>query len=355
MDLPFLPKAPATPGFRPRCKVAPPAPAAGGGGLLDMAMSLLSAPAPDPWADHLTEVEVLLASAPAVSHARLTLTDREGAPVVAVGDQLRVELGEEGVLAAVLSGEVLAVESRPGAQRVVVLASAAIRLARWRENASHHARSLADLLKTFAGSAGLTPGALEIGTSYEFLAIDDRRSLWEWAALLAAHAGLLVWVDGDAALRCAKPGGPAVKTFNYGQDLLALDHRTGAPPLGVLTLVGEGAAGSQGSAAASWLVKDPQGIRAQAGSGDPARLYGDGSLRSTAAVQDAADARSRRATARSTRVRLHVPGSPDLIPGATVTVQGSPGGAGDGDWVIESARHLYSRSGYVAQLDAVAA
>lgn len=355
MDLPFLPAASSAPGFKPRCKVAPPAPAAGGGGLLDMAMSLLSAPASDPWAEHLTDVEVLLAPAPAVSHARLTLTDREGAPVVAVGDQLRVELGEEGALAAVLSGEVLAVESQPGAQRVVVLASAAIRLARRRENASHRARSLADLLKTFAGPAGFTAQVLETGASYEFLAIDDRRSLWEWAAVLAAQAGLLVWVDGDAALRCAKPGGPSVKTFNYGQDVLALEHRTGAPPLGVLTLVGEGAAGSQGSAAWSWLVKDPQGVRVQAGSGDPARLDGAGSLRSAAAVRDAVDARSRQATARSARVRLQVPGSPDLIPGATVTVQGSPGGAGDGDWVIESARHRYSRSGYVVQLDAVAA
>ncbi len=355
MDLPFLPETPAAPGFRPRCKVGPPEPAAGGGGLLDMALSLLSAPAPDPWADHLTQVEVLLAPAPAVSHARLTLTDREGAPVVAIGDELRVELGEEGALAAVLSGEVLAVESRPGAQRMVVLASAAVRLARRRENASHRARSLADLLRTFAGAAGLAAGAIETGASYEFLAVDDRRSLWEWAALLAAHAGLGVWVDGDAALRCAKPGGPAVRTFHYGQDVLALEHRSGASPLGMLTLVGEGAAGSQGSTAWSWLAKDPQGIRTQAGSGDPARLYGDAALRSTAAVQDAANAASRQAMTRSTRVRLHVPGSPELIPGATVTVKGSPGGAGDGDWVIESARHRYSRGGYVAQLDAVAA
>ena len=79
MDLPFLPETPAAPGFRPRCKVGQPAPAAGGGGLLDMALALLSAPAPDPWAEHLTEVDVLLAPAPAVSHARLTLTDRQGA------------------------------------------------------------------------------------------------------------------------------------------------------------------------------------------------------------------------------------------------------------------------------------
>lgn len=355
MDLPFLPDAPAVPGFRPRCKVGPPAPAAGGGGLLDMALALLSAPAADPWADHLTEVEVLLAPAPAVSHARLTLTDREGAPVVAIGDALRLELGEEGALGAVLQGEVLAVESQPGERRVVVLASAAIKLARRRENAGHQARSLADLLQAFAAAAGLTPGALDAGASYPFLAVDDRRSLWEWSAVLAAHRGLLVWVDGDGALRCAKPGGPAVKTFSHGQDVLALEHRASAPPQGLVTLVGEGAAGSQGSAAWSWLAKDPQGIQAQGGSGDPARIHADGTLRSSAAVTDATAARSTQASARAARVRLHVPGSPQLIPGVKVTVKGSPGGAGDGDWVIETARHRYGRGGYVAQLDAVAA
>lgn len=355
MGLPFLPETPAAPGYRPRCKVGPPSPAAGGGGLLDMALGLLSAPAPDPWAEHLTEVEVLLAAAPAVSHARLVLTDREGAPAVAVGDRLRVELGEEDALGAVLSGEVLAIESQPGARRVVVLASTAVKLARRRENASHRARTLADLLGEFAGAAGLTTGALEAGASYEFLAVDDRRSLWEWSALLAAHAGMLVWVDGDGALRCAKAGGPSVRSFRYGQDMLALEHHSGAAPLGMLTLVGEGAAGSQGSAAASWLVKDSQGIRVQSGRGDPARLYRDGALRSAAAVHDAADAHAQQATARAARVQLRVPGSPDLIPGATVTVHDSPGGAGDGDWVIARARHCYGRAGYVAELDAVAA
>lgn len=355
MDLPFLPDTPAAPGFRPRCKVGPPAPAAGGGGLLDMAMSLLSAPAPDPWADHLTEVDVLLAPAPAVSHARLTLTDRDGAPAVAIGDALRVELGEEGALGAVLQGEVLAVESQPGERRVVVLASAAIQLARRRENAGHQARTLADLLQGFAAAAALTPGALETGASYPFLAVDDRRSLWEWSAVLAAHAGLLVWVDGDGALRCARPGGPAVQTFRHGQDLLALEHRASAAPQGLVTLVGEGAAGSQGSAAWSWLAKDPRGIRGEAGSGDPARLGADGTLRASAAVRDAASARSTLASARAARVRLRVPGSPALIPGAAVTVKDSPGGRGDGTWVIETARHRYARGGYVAQLDAVAA
>lgn len=355
MDLPFLPAASATPGFKPRCKVGPPAPAAGGGGLLDMVMSLLSAPAPDPWADHLTQADVLLAPAPAVSHARLTLTDRDGAPAVAVGDALRVELGEEGALAAVLQGEVLAVEARPGAQRTVVLASAAVKLARRRENASHRARTLADLLKTFAGGAGLAPGAMETGGRYEFLTVDDRRSLWEWAGALAADADLLAWTDGDGALRLSRPGGAPVRTYTYAQDVLALEHRAGVPALGALTVVGEGAAGSQGAAAWSWLAKDPQGVTGQAGGGDPARVVRAGTLRSAADVRAAAQAGVRRATAAAGRIHLRVPGSADLIPGAAVKLAGCPGGRGDGSWVIETARHQYARGGYVVQLDAVAA
>lgn len=355
MDLPFLPDTPAAPGFKPRCKVGPPAPAAGGGGLLDMAMSLLSAPAPDPWADHLTEVDVLLAPAPAVSHARLTLADRDGAPQVAIGDALRVQLGEEGALVALLQGEVLAVDAMPGAQRTVLLAGAGVKLARRRENASYRERSLSDLLQTFAAAAGLTPGAMESGERYEFLAVDDRRSLWEWCAALAAHADLLVWTDGEGALRASKPGGPPLRTYKHAQDLLAIEHRAGSAALGALTVVGEGAAGSQGADAWSWLAKDPQGVLAQAGSGDPARLVRDASLRSAQGVRSAAQAAARRAVAGARRVRLRVLGSPDLIPGAAVGVQGSPGGAGDGTWVIHSALHRYARGGYVTQLEAVAA
>lgn len=355
MNLPFVPESSPAAGFRPRCKVGPPVAAAGAGGLLDMAMSLLAAPQADPWADHLSAVELVLAPAPAISHARLTLVDRDGAPAVAAGDTLRVELGEEGALSPLLQGEVLAVDGLPGSQRTVLLASAAVALARQRHNTSHRARSLADLLAGFAAEAGLTPGALEGTGTYPFLALDDRRSLWEWAGLLAAQAGLRVWVDGTGALRCAAPGAAAVQTFRYGHDVLMLEHHAGSAPPGALAVVGEGAAGSQGAAAWSWLTKDPQGVRGQAGTGAARRVFGDGTLRTAAAARDAAQAYRQRAQARATRLRLQVPGSPQLVPGAAVRLQGSPGGVGDGRWVIERAVHRYRPTGYLAWLDTVAA
>ena len=59
--------------------------------------------------------------------------------------------------------------------------------------------------------------------------------------------------------------------------------------VGAVTTVGEGAAGSQGQEAWSWLVKDPSSVTGSAGSGGPERLIQDASLRSTEAAQGAAD------------------------------------------------------------------
>ena len=55
------------------------------------------------------------------------------------------------------------------------------------------------------------------------------------------------------------------------------------------------------------------------------------------------------------RLRLQVPGSPQMVPGAAVRLQASPGGVGDGQWVIERAVHRYRPTGYLTWLDAVAA
>lgn len=355
MGLPFLASdAAAAPGYRPACKVEA-AVSGGGGGLLDMAASLLGASQADPWAEHLRGIDLVSAPAPFLDTCRIELSGGDGAPEVALGDKLNIKLGYGDSLNPVFSGEVAAIAGGDRRGLTLRLASPALALARLRQNASFEQRGLGDLLRAWAGEAGLAPGSLDGGPDLPFLAVDDRRSAWEWIAELARLAGLMAWVDGEGKLHCKAPGGAPARTYRYGQDILSLAHDERVPALGEVTVNGEGAAGGQGSQAWSWLAKDPGPIRAGAGASPPKRLVRHGALRNHAAVAAMAAGLDAMGSRLAKRVAVSVPGSAELGVGALFSLAGCPGGRGDGDWLVLRLRHRYARRlGFVTELDGIA-
>jgi len=357
MGLPFSLDQPPAPGYRPTCKVAPAATAGGGGlgGLLDAAASLLGAPRGDPWAEHVREVDVVHAPAPWLTTGRIELAPGPNRPEVALDDALGVEMGFDDATSTVLTGKVVALHALARGGLRVVLADPGQALARLRQNASYEQRSLGDLLRQWAGEAGLTPGDIDAGPRYPFLAIDDRRSLWEWIAHLARHAGLLAWVDGAGELHCKRPGGPPARTYHYGEDLLALAHSERGPLLGGITVTGEGAAGSQGTRAWSWLAKRPDAITASADRGPPERLYQEGALRNQAAVDASATGLAEAATRLTATVTVTVPGSPEIGAGSVFALANCPDGRGDGSHLALHVRHRYAKGrGYLTELQGAA-
>jgi hypothetical protein len=169
---------------------------------------------------------------------------------------------------------------------------------------------------------------------------------------LAAKSGFLARfaADGSLDFGAASEGEPA-QTFAFAQDVLALDAAERPPAAGAITVVGEGAAGTQGDAAWSWLVKDPSGVTGTAGSGDPARLLRVRSLRTSDAAGGAAEAAAATAASGATTARLLVPGAPKATVGATVAVQGTPDGGLDGNYVVRGVRHRYAkREGFTSLL-----
>jgi len=346
----------STPGFRPGFKVSAGGGAGGGGGLLDAAVSLLSAPAADPWADNVTAIEIVEAPAPAVGVCRITLGRGATAPAVAVGDALAIELGYDGTLAAAFTGSVATIADGARGRLAIALSSPAQSLAELRQNASYEQQSFGDLVKQWCGEAGVTPGSVDDGPSYPFLAVDDRRSAWEWIALLARTAGVYAWVGADGKLNATTPATTPARSFHHGEDVLRLAFSERRPLLGELTVTGEGAAGSQGSDAWSWLLTDPASVQSTAGSGAPKRLYQYGALRSLDAADAAASGIQARAQSLAAEARVTVPGSADLGVGSCFELADCPGGRGDGSYVVVAARHRYEKArGFTSMLTGVLA
>ncbi len=356
LGLPFLSDSNAAPGFRPGFKITQGAAASGGGGLLDAAASLLGAPQSDPWAENLRSVEIVQAPAPALDTCRLRLTRSSTLPEVAVDDELGVQLGFDDALVTVFTGKVAALTSTRDQGLDIVVASSAHLLAQSRQNVSFEQRTLADVLKLWAGEVQVTPGNVDAGPSFPFLAVDDRRSVWEWIAVLARLAGSMAWIDGEGKLNCKQPAGTPARTYHYGADVLALSFTERVAHLGEVTVTGEGAAGSQGAKAWSWLAKSADGVQASAGDGAPKRLFQEGVLREQATVDAAAKGISARAQALRNVANVTVPGSPEVGVGALFELADCPGGRGDGAYVALRLRHRYAKArGFTTEITGAAA
>jgi phage protein D len=337
--------------------------------VLDTLSSLLGGPAPpsvrvpglevafggasaSEWAAALVGVSVECGVAPAVDAAEVVLS--AGAAVaVALADTGSVALGfGDGGTDAVFTGTVAAIRRGLGGETRVAAVNGGAALAALRLNRSYEKRSVGDIVRDIAGEAGVDTASIEDGPTLPFYVVDDGRNGWTHVAELAAKSGFLARFAPDGSLVVGPASeGSAAQSFTFAQDVLALDAAEQQPAAGAITVVGEGAAGSQGDAAWSWLVKDPSGVTGTAGSGDPARLVRDHSLRTLDAASGAAEAASATAAARATTARLLVPGAAKAAVGATVAVTGTPGGTLDGTFVVRGVRHRYAkREGFTSLL-----
>lgn len=343
--------AASAPGAVPRAKLAKSAPGGSSGGLGGLGGDLLAAAGaalglgqPDPLTEALVSVRMQLAAAPMLGWCRLQFLPRSDFPALAPGDPITVSLSDGGAPVPVFAGTVAQLAWSDGRLDVLLSAPAAA-LARIRRNAGYENQSFSDLLNTFAGEAGLSPGDIDAGPDYAFFAIDDRLSLWDWIARLARHGNMPAWTDAQGRLNARAPRGQPVATFTHGQTLMSLQATTRDPAITAARIVGEGSAGRQGADAWGWLAKDPQGVSAGGGPGAP--VQSDGALRSLSALAGAAAG----SAAPADGVRITVPGTPAIDVASVFKLERCPGGAGDGSWSAIDVRHGFNqRSGFVTEV-----
>jgi hypothetical protein len=307
----------------------------------------------DVWARSVVSVVVEVGLAPFADVVTLFVADGASAPGVIPGDSGTVELGyEDDATELVFTGQVEEVRrSVQGTIRVTATDGGAS-LSRLRANQSYEQQTAGDIVKDLAGRARVDTATVEDGVSFPFYALDDRRGAYRHVAALASKSGYLAYFTPEGMLSFAPfTAGQAVQTFTYGEDVISLHATEGTPVVGAVTTVGEGAAGSQGQEAWSWLVKDLSSVSGSAGTGEPERLVQDASLRGAEAAQGAAEGIADVAKGETVIGELLVPGSPAVVVGSAVEISDTPQDALNGLFPVRRVRHRFSkREGFVTSI-----
>jgi phage protein D len=298
----------------------------------------------DAWQDHLVSLSVETGLAPFVDMAEFVVATGSQAPSVAVGDAGTISLGyTDDAARLVFTGQVERVRHGMGAIAMMATNGGA-QLARLRINQSYEQQSAGELVTALAAQAGVDTDTVEDGIDFPFYVVDDGYSAYQQVAQLARKSDYAAWFTPAGKLNFAPLAeGDPVATFTYGENILALRTDEATLPLGAATAVGEGAAGSQGASAWSWLVKDPAPVTGNAGSGTPKRLLQNAALRNSDAVQRAANAASNAAGRWQIRGRLLAPGAPSVIPGSTITIASAPQAVANGNFLVQRVRHHLSK------------
>lgn len=299
----------------------------------------------DEWGQTLVSLTVEAGLAPFVDTATIHLADVESAPNVVVADSGTIELGyEDDATELVFTGQVEGARySVQGGTRITAT-NGGVSLSKLRVNQSYEKQKAGDIVGDLAGRAEVDTDTIEDGVDFPFYVVDDRRSTYQHVAALARKSGYLAWFSSEGKLGFAPfTAGQAVQTFTYGEDILSLEVTDALPVVSALTTFGEGAAGSQGQEAWSWLVKDPSSVMGSAGAGAPEREVQDPSLRSGDAAQSAAEGLANAADLTKFTGRLLVPGAPAVAVGLAVEVVDAPQDALNGLYLVTGVRHRFSK------------
>ncbi|MCB0108157.1 MAG: hypothetical protein KDE53_19680 [Caldilineaceae bacterium] len=313
------------------------------GGLAGAVGDLLGGGAADPWAEALVRIVVDVGVAPTVDVATLWLANEARAPKVAVGDSGTIELGYAYAgNELVFTGQVDTVRYHLAGATEITLVNGSAQLARRRIEQSYQEQTAGAIVQDLAGQATVATATVEDGGKFPFYAIDAGRTLYQQIARLAQRNGYLAHINEEDALVFAPANGEeAEHTFRFGVDIVALQMQEPAPLINSAVATGEGAAGSNGAEAWSWLVKDPSSNQKMAGSGEPIAAFADPSLRSGDLAESAGQALLSAQTPQ--QGELLVPGAPAVRVGAAIEIVDAPQEVLNGIFVVYRVRHHFDK------------
>lgn len=298
----------------------------------------------DPWQQHLLAMRVECGVAPFVDVAELALAVTTESPTVALADTGSLALGySDDQAQPVFTGAVTQMRHGLGVQQIRMTNGGGA-LARLRINQSFEQQSAGDMVRALADQASVTPATVDAGADYPFYVLSDRQSVYRHVAELACQNTFAAWFMPDGSLMFAPlaEGDPAA-TFTYGDNLLALQMNEAAAVVDAVTVSGEGAAGSQGAKAWSWLVKDPAAVTSTAGEGAGSRLVHAPGLRTSALTQSAATGVVNRASMDKVSGRLLAMGAPTVTVGSTIEIANAPPSLANGRFLVHHVRHTFAR------------
>ncbi len=295
------------------------------------------------WAQALIGFSVELGAAPFVDCA--VIDSAAQGPAAVPGDAGTIKAGyEDSSNNLIFTGAVDAVRTALEGILRVSASTGAILLAKLRVDQSYEQSTAGDIVKDLAQRAAVDVDSVEDGDSYPFYAVDARQNAWQQIATLARQNGFRAFfsVEGKLDFQPVEEGQP-VASLAYGSDVLAMELWNAWPTAGKVTVTGEGAAGSKGADAWNWLLKDPSGVRAESGTGDPVKLISDPSLRNSDAAQTAAASIAAGLGAEARSGWVWTAGAPAVTPGSTIEIAGAPQATLNGICVVERVRHRFNK------------
>lgn len=317
----------------------------------------------DFWQEHYIAIALDTGPAPFVDSLRLTyahLPNSGSAETdIALGDTLSLSLGyADSETAPVFSGTVTRHHHSLNGQSHLYINSGGFALSHLRLNQSYEQQTAGDIAKDLASQASVETDVIESGISLPFYSIGGQNQTYAHIAQLARNSGYWAYFTPKGKLVFAPVQlGDAVQTFTYGTDILSLETQEITPNAQTVVVTGEGAAGAQGQAASNWLVAEPSGVQAQAGSGSASpggigdigsspsstQYLNQGALRSQAAVKSLATSQIQ-AISTPIAAELCIPGSPALTVGSTLSLANLPNSALNGDFLIKRVCHRVSKA-----------
>ncbi|GAK58617.1 hypothetical protein U27_05591 [Candidatus Vecturithrix granuli] len=308
----------------------------------------------DDWKQAIVSLTVEIGLVPTVDVVEIQLSALDQAPVVAVDDAGSVSLGyEDSSPNLVFTGQVETVHYTIDGTTRISATNGGASLAKLRVNQSYEQQKAGDIVNDLVGRVGVGTETIQDGINFPFYVIDDRLSAYRHIAELARKSGYLAFFSPEGNLNFAPfAAGQTVQTFTYGVDILSLQLIEATPILGTVTTTGEGAAGSQGQEAWNWLVKDPSSVKRSAGNGEPQREVQDASLRSSDAVQNAADGIANSAGLMKFIGRLLVPGASAVTVASAIEIVDAPQEVLNGLCPVHRVRHRFSkREGFTTLIE----
>lgn len=303
--------------------------------------------------DYVAAIAVEAGLLPAVDGATVDLINDSRVELPAPGDSAQLAMGyADDETSTVFSGYVLRVQRHVTGHVRVTLANGSASLARLRLDRSYNQQSAGEIVQDLLGEVGASAGSVENGPTLPRYAMHSGQTALHVVTKLARSSGFLAYMTPDGELDFKPPAdGQPVQTFTYGGDIVALHVVEGDPLVGTQIVSGEGAAGSEGSDAWSWFVKDSSSVTHEAGGGDPIDAWSDPALRSAEAVQQAAEGRVAAEQGLAVTGTLVVPGAPAAVAGSVIAIEDAPADELNGTYLVRWVRHRYDkRQGFMSTI-----
>ncbi len=251
------------------------------------------------------------------------------------GDATTVTLDDGHGGATVFTGEVQETRAAADTARVVGV-DGLTKLARLDVDGAYEQMSAGAIAKELLQKAGAPLGTIEDGPKFPSYVLHRGPRALRHLQRLAEQCGFDVYTDGDGKVHFAAPkAGGADHAFTYSAQVLRTGLQQVATAVDGLQVWGEGAASTQGSDKAHWLVKDLAPVSGKASvdtsftvkpgsEGSLMREVRDGAMRTGEDAATQARARMALLASRPLRGFVEVLGSPKVKLGDRVKLDDIP-------------------------------